>query len=126
MLELNRKKLQENLYNVGAFAIENYGSFEIDITEEDWETDISNSKFYYNSQKRVVKGILKYYLVVDKEKMIPPAYMNHSYYGSAGSWRSIDNLYDWYRFCQDTEDYNELVGLNWGAETFLEWHNSQK
>jgi len=126
MLELNRKKLQENLYNVGAFAIETYGEVYIDITEEDWETDISNSKIYYNSDKRTVKGIYKYYMVVDEDEIIKPSRYNHGYYGSAGRYYSKDNLYDWYRFVYSVEDFNELVGMNWGAETFLEWHNSQK
>ena len=126
MLELNRKKLQENLYNVGAFAIENYGSFEIDISEEDWEADISGSRYFYNAEKRIVKGIYKYYFVIDKDKMRTPAVMNYGYSGSAGGWYPKDNLYDWYRLVYSIEDYNELIGLNWGAETFLEWHNSKK
>ena len=126
MLELNRKKLQENLYNVGAFAIETYGSGRIDVTEEDWQTDVSKSKVYYNSDKRTVKGIYKFYLVVDEEKINTPSRYNHGYYGSAWGYEGKHNLYDWYRLVYSIEDYNDLVGMNWGAETFLEWHNSQK
>jgi len=33
MLELSRQKLKEDLYNVGAFAIETYGALQIQVTQ---------------------------------------------------------------------------------------------
>jgi Mg2+/Co2+ transporter CorB len=40
MLELSRQKLKEDLYNVGAFAIETYGALQIQVTQEDTVREI--------------------------------------------------------------------------------------
>ena len=35
------------------------------------------------------------------------------------------DLFEWFCFVDCIDKFTDLVGLNWGAETFLEWHNSR-
>jgi|GEM_PF-6356493 len=214
MLELSRQKLKEDLYNVGAFAIETYGALQIQATREDTVRDI-DSEYFYRSEKKNLQQIEKYYLVVGEEnfiyssdaekpisvlmdeiraidpegrswdsleragtsvvietlnilrrvvkaslelkeldsrytgnlaKMRPealegllrsarkkanktftaPVEFNNGFYSDPRRWGEPKrDLFDWFRFVDGIDKFTDLVGLNWGAETFLEWHNSE-
>lgn len=223
MLELSRQKLKEDLYNVGAFAIETYGALQIQVTQEDTVRDI-DSEYFYRTEKKNLQQIDKYYLVVgeanfiysaDAEKPISvlmeeiraldpdgndwqsferagranvvplleamrrrvlvaeelrkkaeelgepdsefieyaqkrknwsleplmigrhalaregktfkaPVEFNQGFYSDPMRWSEPKrDLFDWFRFVDGIDKFTDLVGLNWGAETFLEWHNSE-
>ena len=192
MLELSRQKLKEDLYNVGAFAIETYGALQIQVTQEDTIRDI-DSEYFYRTEKKNLQQIDKYYLVVGEENFIyssdtakpisvlmeeiraldpkgrswdsleragkpnvltllammrggealddfidrqdrklsarsfvAPVEFNDGFTHYAKAWGNPKtNLFDWFRFVDGIDKFTDLVGLNWGAETFLEWHNSE-
>ena len=69
MLELSRQKLKEDLYNVGAFAIETYGALQIQVIKEDTVREI-DSEYFYRTEKKNLQQIDKYYLVVGEENFI--------------------------------------------------------
>lgn len=189
MLELSRQKLKEDLYNVGAFAIETYGALQIQVTQEDTIRDI-DSEYFFRSEKRNLQQIDKYYLVVGEENFIystdsekplsalidelnsidpdgknwqsferagrnnviyflnlirryvgvpdeiqgvvaektfrAPVEFNKGFYDEPLRWcEPKRDLFEWFCLVDSVDKFTDLVGLNWGAETFLEWHNSQ-
>lgn len=190
MLELSRQKLKEDLYNVGAFAIETYGALQIQVTQEDTVRDI-DSEYFYRSEKKNLQQIDKYYLVVGAENFIygadnekksmsalieeinsidpdgrnwegferagrnnvlyllnmmrrhmrvpdeiqgvvaektfrAPVEFNKGFYMEPLRWcEPKEDLFEWFCLVDSVDKFTDLVGLNWGAETFLEWHNSE-
>ena len=70
MTPLSRHRLQEDLYNVGAFVLETYGAFQIQTTGEDLSRDVTDSDYFWRVDTRATRGIHKYYLVVGEDNFM--------------------------------------------------------
>ena len=61
-----------------------------------------------------------------KRTFSAPVEFNQGFHRSPTRWGEPKrDLFEWFCFVDCIDKFTDLVGLNWGAETFLEWHNSR-
>ena len=115
---LSRLKLQEDLYSIGTYILDNYDHFNCHVSQEYFEGNFGKHASHLRPQS--YRGIYKYYFFV---KYAPTLEFDNRVYDFSAPyvWQSFDNDFDWYRYVFSEEDYNTLIGLSWGAQTFLEW-----